>query len=151
LGLKQAKKLSLKTVLESAFQTISIKEPTPPEPVPPVPPPIFPTRGEKKKYIKTPRLKRKRRIKLGKPKKPIKKTVFAGFWKVQESLIKYGKATHPRPTKKIWKMGERLGWRIPTVELIKEKEKKEKVKFANLIKRERHYKKKKKKKRKRRR
>ena len=56
------------------------------------------------------------------------KTVLAQPFKVQTSQAKYGKATHPLPTKSIWLLGEKTGWDIPTVELIEEKKKKKKKK-----------------------
>jgi len=48
-----------------------------------------------------------------------KKTLLASPFLVEESYIKYGKATHPKPTKKLWKMGYRTMFKIPTVELMK--------------------------------
>jgi len=56
------------------------------------------------------------------------KTLLASPFLVEESYIKYGKATHPRPTKKLWKMGYRTMFKIPTVELMGKKNRRKKKK-----------------------
>jgi len=62
----------------------------------------------------------KRRKKRRKTKRrKWKKTLLASPFLVEESYIKYGKATHPKPTKKLWKVGYRTMFKIPTVELMK--------------------------------
>lgn len=56
-----------------------------------------------------------------KGKRTLVKTVLADPFMVQLSQVKFGKATHMIPDKEIWKMGEKTWWRIPTMELMKEK------------------------------
>jgi len=90
------------------------------KPVPPVIPFVFGTGGmqDKKK-------KKKKDFSLGNGKSKMEpvlvKSVLADPFKVQESQVSFGKATHPAPTEEIWKLGEKTGWRIPTVELMKNK------------------------------
>ena len=55
-----------------------------------------------------------------------KKTLLASPFLVEESYIKFGKATHPKPTKKLWKVGYRTMFKIPTVELMKKGRRKKK-------------------------
>jgi len=55
-----------------------------------------------------------------------RKTLLASPFLVEESYIKYGKATHPKPTKKLWKVGYRTMFKIPTVELMKKGRRKKK-------------------------
>jgi len=69
--------------------------------------------------------KRKKRRKSG---RYWEKTLLASPFLVEESYIKYGKATHPKPTKKLWKMGYRTMFKIPTVELMGKKNRRKKKK-----------------------
>ncbi|RLF43420.1 MAG: hypothetical protein DRN18_00075 [Thermoplasmata archaeon] len=55
-----------------------------------------------------------------------RKTLLASPFAVEESYIKFGKATHPKPTKKLWKVGYRTMFKIPTVELMKKGRRKKK-------------------------
>jgi len=60
----------------------------------------------------------KGKLTLGK----IKKSLLADLLSVTESHAWFGKATHPKPTKSIWKLGERtLFMRLPTRELMRRK------------------------------
>lgn len=54
--------------------------------------------------------------------------LMADPFSVQHSQVKFGKATHPKVTRKLWRMARRKGYKIPTVELIKEAKKKKKEK-----------------------
>ena len=70
-------------------------------------------------------LKGKRKRKKSRRKK-WEKTLLASPFLVEESYIKFGKATHPKPTKKLWKVGYRTMFKIPTVELMKKGRRKKK-------------------------
>jgi len=72
-------------------------------------------------------VKRKRKGRKTKRRK-WEKTLLASPFLVEESYIKYGKATHPRPTKELWKVGYRTMFKIPTVELMGKKNRRKKKK-----------------------
>ncbi|RKX48347.1 MAG: hypothetical protein DRP25_07540, partial [Thermotoga sp.] len=61
-------------------------------------------------------------------RKKWRKTLLASPFAVEESYIKFGKATHPKPTRKLWKMGYRTMFKIPTVELMGKKNRRKKKK-----------------------
>ena len=77
--------------------------------------------GIKGKNNKEPKKKKKYAISLKKkkPKTVLVKTILSDPFYVAHSRAKYGKATHPLPTKSIWKKGEKTGWRLPTMETMK--------------------------------
>ena len=94
------------------------------------PPIIFPAVTEK--HIPRRRVVRTTRIRLRYKRGVFKKSLLADILSVMKSQVKYGKATHPIPTKEIWKLGEKtLFFRVPTVEMLKEK----KFKLKKFIKR----------------
>jgi len=70
-------------------------------------------------------LKRKKKRKKSKRRR-WKKTLLASPFAVEESYIKFGKATHPKPTRKLWEMGYRTMFKIPTVELMRRKKRRKK-------------------------
>jgi uncharacterized protein YneF (UPF0154 family) len=49
------------------------------------------------------------------------KIVLADPFSVMVSQIKFGKATHQRPTREVWREAEKSGWRLGTVEMRKAK------------------------------
>lgn len=66
------------------------------------------------------------------PKGKIKKSLLADLLSVTESHAWFGKATHPKPTKQIWKLGEKtLFMRVPTKELLSFKKQLKKGKGTN--------------------
>jgi len=89
-------------------------------------PPILHGIGEGKPKKRKGKTTKKKKPRKKKKSKRHKKTLLAEPFSVQESQIRFGKATHPKPTKKIWEMGFKTGWKIPTVELMKKKSKKRK-------------------------
>lgn len=118
--------------LSQKLETISVVKPVVPSittPFMPTPiPPIFKGKGQYE-----PGLKKKRGFswgRLGKKELSLK-TVLADPFSVMESQIKFGKATHPLPTKKVWMEAEAHGWKLGTVELRKKikKMKIKKIKF----------------------
>ena len=50
-------------------------------------------------------------------KRVLVKTVLADPFLVQYSQVHFGKATHMIPSKKLWKLGEKTWWRLPTKEI----------------------------------
>ena len=128
LELAQVQELALETVTTPSIITPTVITPTsPPPPVTPPPPLLL---GGDEAYGKRKGKKKKKRYKswFGRPQgKVMLKTVLADPFKVSESQAKFGSATHPRPTKEIWTIGKKTWWRIPTVELMKEKKGKNKL------------------------
>jgi len=60
------------------------------------------------------------------PRGKISKSLLADIISVMESQIWFGRATHPKPTKRIWKMAEKtLFMKVPTKELMRMKRKPE--------------------------
>jgi len=73
-----------------------------------------------KGFFKTSKVNFFTKKKIKKKPRVVAKTLYADILSVMESRIKYGKATHPLPTKHIWKRGEKsLFTNIPTVEILK--------------------------------
>jgi len=123
-------KYKLSAIKSPSFEPTKPAQPTPdrPRPSEPVtPPPIIPEaplpfarlqsqvpEGKKK-------MKRKVKFRFQKTKKRAEPIVLAQPFKVMESQIKYGVATHPETTSKLLKKGIKEGWDIPTVELMEEK------------------------------
>jgi len=81
-------------------------------------PPLFRGKGDYEPGIKT-----KRGVSWGGfgKKRLSLKVVLADPFSVMESQIRFGKATHPKPTKEVWLEAEKTGWRLGTVELRKSK------------------------------
>lgn len=67
--------------------------------------------------------KRKSGRKAGRRKTYIEKSILSDLLSVTESQLRFkGRATHPRPTKKVWASAERSGFlRVPTVEMMHSK------------------------------
>jgi hypothetical protein len=48
--------------------------------------------------------------------------VYSDILSVTRSQARYGKATHPRVSRRLWKIGEKTSFlRVPTMEMIREK------------------------------
>jgi len=130
LGLKSKLKLGLISTPSLIYEPV-FPTPTPVEPIitqPPVTPtdispPFVPP--SKKPSLLLPTKKEEISLVGKKPASEIKEfkpiVVLASPFKVQESQIKFGVATSPRTTKKLFKKGILTGFNIPTVELIEEK------------------------------
>jgi hypothetical protein len=114
-----APKLDLDLVSEAVV--IPVVTPTVPPPPPPVPPPPIPREDYVEEFVE--KIIPKKKIKKVKLKKPIKEAepiVLAQPFRVMESQIKYGVATHPESTAELFELGRKRGWDIPTVELVEE-------------------------------
>jgi len=129
LGLKQ----SYKSIFETpTLTTMDIDLIDPPKQIPP--PIIWGGKDVKpKKKVKMGR-PRKRAYRL--PKKRIAlKTILADPFSVQTSQVKYGKATTPKVTKKVWEEFKRTG-KVKTVEMrqAEKQAKKDKIDFDYITK-----------------
>ena len=113
--------LKLKTIALSKTKKVTMS--TVPILSPPIGKPKF---GIPSKKISLTVKRRKKRKKTKRRK--WEKTLLAFPFAVEESYIKYGKATHPKPTKQLWKMGYRTMFKIPTVELMGKKNRRKKKK-----------------------
>ena len=131
LGLKVGQLQSLQLMQTPTITTVTVTPITTP-PVPPIIPVPIPWFGDTKKEKK----KKKKKKKKGRRKKPMfeiekmHKGLLADPLSVTRSHARYGIATHPEVTKKLWKIGEKTAYtRVPTLEMMKErKSKKRKAK-----------------------
>jgi len=128
LSLAQKSKMAYETAQESIFDTTPLSDIEPITPLTPIPILWDSKEVKPKKKAKVGR-PRKRPYKLGK-KRIALKTVLADPFSVQTSQIKYGKATTPKVTKKIWEEFQRTG-KVKTVEMrqAEKKAKKDKINF----------------------
>lgn len=150
IGLAQKQKLGLETIqkqkLKLAQKTdlIDVTVTTPvtvtttiPAPVMPKPPflpddrdTLIRKKAKKKKLTKKPKI-----MEVGEKDKGL----LSDLLSVTVSQARYGTATHPKLTKKIWKAGEKsLYMHVPTKELMKEKKKRKKKKKPKLMRRQKN-------------
>jgi hypothetical protein len=135
---KQQLKLKMDLKLDLDIDTPSPVEPVMPQgfksPSPPMPPGYPKGDG-----LDLRQSRRKSRIRFSmkpkrKPLKPLtRKKVLANPFRVMQSQQRFGRATHPQVKGDVVEFGRKLGWDIPTMELLnvkKEKKKKSKRKVG---------------------
>ena len=132
-GLKLKQAQMLKTAQKFQLVTTTVTVPSTPIISPPVSPPFIIGKRDSDKIGRRFKKPKKRR-KIKSDSKMFDKGLLADMLSVTKSQARYGVATHPRLTKKIWKIGESTAFtRVPTVELMREKKSKNKRRNKNVL------------------
>lgn len=131
LKMRQALKLKQATELDTTTISLFARAPITPMVTPPIPTPFkWPLLGKPTKT--KPKKKKKVVKKKTKPKFIIEKMhkgLLADLGSVTRSHARFGTATHPKVTKKLWKLGAKSSYvKVPTLELMKAKKKTKKKK-----------------------
>lgn len=114
---------------KTQFTGFEFDVPTVKTTVTPPPPSLFPRRRKKGEFkMSSKKITVGLSLKKQKPKSVFVRDVLAEPFRVMRSQVKFGKATHPKATKKLWALGQKTGWKIPTVELVEEERRKGKAK-----------------------